>query len=281
MVVSDRGLPGMPLLALDAGPGTVRALIHAPGGPLSEQAELRLPGGEAIPEPAAFWDGVCAALGRPRPERILLGAPGSLDPGCPDASFFDLSPLRHALVQGEVREENQGVPLGASCFWQPAVWRPAPGGAASAPVPRALMMDAFCARVHGAMGLPALQARTMREGLVLLEMGEERVSAALVFRNRLFGYMAAPAATMTVPLLLDWLEAFRLGWLPPEKAEAAGGCSFVCIGLPAEAEGFRPLYLLGENAGRMKAHGQLLGLRTEQDMLGCRGLVLALPRDAD
>ena len=268
MVVPDSSFPGMPLLALDAGADVVRAVVYMPGRPLFEQAEVRVSPSDAGPEPAVFWEGVCAALGTPRPEKILLTLPGSLEPATTGASCFDLQPLRRALVQGEVREENRGVPLGAPCFWQPA-------GAAWATdvTPSALAMDAFCAHIHGALALPALHARTQREGLVLVNMGGETVSAALIFQNRLFGYMAVPASAMTVPLLLEWLEAFRLGWLPPEKAEAVGGCSFVCIGLPAEAEGFRPVYVLGENAFRMKAHAQLLSQQTEPAMLGCRGLV--------
>lgn len=66
----------MPLFSyLDAGADMVRAVVYAPGRPLSAQAEVRVSPSDAGPEPAVFWEGVCAALGTPRPEKILLTLP--------------------------------------------------------------------------------------------------------------------------------------------------------------------------------------------------------------
>lgn len=138
----------------------------------------------------------------------------------------------------------------------------------------ALCMDSFGARVQGLLALPALQKRNFREGLTILHVGKGRIHASLVFQNKMYGYFSAPF--LPSQDLQGFLETFRLGWLPPEKAALVGGISFLTPHLPAEAEGFKPLYIFGSNAEALKNLGQVVNLPFDQQFLACWGLLFAL-----
>ncbi len=134
-----------------------------------------------------------------------------------------------------------------------------------------LVMDSFCARLHGLMFLPPLYKRNFREGLCILHVGKSQIHAALVFQQRLYGYFTAPI--MPAKALQELLESFRLAWLPEEKAQAVSGLSFLSASLPAQAEGFKPLYIFGSNADAFKNLGQIIQMPFDQQFLGCWGVL--------
>lgn len=156
-------------------------------------------------------------------------------------------------------------------------------------------LDSAIAFICGMQALPAVAGRSRREGVVVLHMGRDYVRAALLYREHLFALLELPAAIMGNPradrsapshdtpavnnftpeTLLQWLDDLRLAWLPAEKATGQGGFLCRAEAFPPEAEGFRPLFMSGANAGLLDGFGQLVCCGPENN-IKCRGLLAAL-----
>lgn len=130
--------------------------------------------------------------------------------------------------------------------------------------------DPCRAFILGLLSLPGVAARAQRQGLTLLWLDPERVCAALVFRDSLyalatlsfpalFGLDAGQGAADLVRLLDD----FRLGWLPEEAATRLDGAVWRASDLPPEAEGFKPLFACGPNAGLLAGKARIMPESTE------------------
>ena len=146
-------------------------------------------------------------------------------------------------------------------------------------------MDRSFAFAAGMLSLSPVAARSRREGVLLLHAGRRRLTAALVFQERLFSLLEMPLDFFTsaarpgdIPGLAQRLDDFRLGWLPSESARVRGGLVCRSQALPPEAEGFRPAFITGENAFLLAQYGQELkgGLRGRT--IRCRGLLWAFER---
>ena len=116
------------------------------------------------------------------------------------------------------------------------------------------------------MARPDLADRSFRQGITLLSLHARGVLAALIFKDRLFGFLRLPFGPefpggpdgFAPALLLGILEDFRLGWLPREKVCTLGGYVWRPEELPAEAEGFVPLFAAGPLAQYMHGHARIL-----------------------
>ena len=115
---------------------------------------------------------------------------------------------------------------------------------------------AVCASWLYVLGQTAVQARRFREGVALAHCEHGRVYLALVFQDRLLAVAETDRGAWNGPeAFLEDLDSFRLGWLPLEKAKALGGFSVSFPELPAEAEGFRPLFVSGPEQAWLREHG--------------------------
>jgi hypothetical protein len=126
--------------------------------------------------------------------------------------------------------------------------------------------DAACAFIPELMARPDLAERSLRQGVTLLFLHASGVLGALIFRDRLFSFLhlsfgpefpGGSEGFSPVPLL-GILEDFRLGWLPQEKAHTLGGYVWRPEELPAEAEGFAPMFAAGPLAWCMHGHARIL-----------------------
>jgi hypothetical protein len=126
--------------------------------------------------------------------------------------------------------------------------------------------DADCAFILELMARPDLTERSLRQGVTLLFLHARGVSGALVFKDRLFSFLRLPfgpefpggSGEFSPAPLLALLEDFRLGWLPQEKAHTLGGYVWRPEELPAEAEGFAPIFATGPLAQCMRGHARIL-----------------------
>jgi len=134
--------------------------------------------------------------------------------------------------------------------------------------------DARFAFIPKLMTRPDLVERSLRQGIMLLFLDARGVLAALVFKDRLFGLLCLPfdpkfpgdrtdssageGNVFSPDVLMSLLDDFRLGWLPPEKAQNLGGHIWRPIELPAEAEGFAPMFAVGPLAQRMQGRARVL-----------------------
>jgi hypothetical protein len=130
--------------------------------------------------------------------------------------------------------------------------------------------DAHFAFIPELMARPDLVERSLRQGITLLFLQTRGVLAALVFKDRLFGLLHLPfgpkfpggcedsSDAFSPDVLSSLLDDFRLGWLPQEKAQNLGGHVWRPIELPAEAEGFAPMFAAGPLARRMQGRARIL-----------------------
>jgi len=125
--------------------------------------------------------------------------------------------------------------------------------------------DAACAFIPELMARPDLAERSLRQGVTLLSLHARGVMGALVFKDHLFSLLRLPfgpefpggSEGFSPAPLLGVLEDFRLGWLPQEKAHALGGYVWRPEELPAEAEGFAPIFAAGPLAWCMRGHARI------------------------
>jgi len=107
------------------------------------------------------------------------------------------------------------------------------------------------------MARPDLAERSLRQGITLLFLDAQGVLAALVFEDRLFGLLCLPFG-LEIEALVGLLNDFRLGWLPQDMANRLGGHVWRACKLPAEAEGFAPMFVVGPLAPRMQGRARIL-----------------------
>ena len=117
--------------------------------------------------------------------------------------------------------------------------------------------DARFAFIPELMARPDLAERSLRQGITLLFLDAQGVLAALVFEDRLFGLLCLPFG-QKIDVLVSLLDDFRLGWLPPEQAQTLSGHVWRPLELPAEAEGFAPMFATGPLAWRMQSRARIL-----------------------
>ena len=212
---------------------------------------------------AAFWQGILAAAGQP-PATAVLAAGTGLDAPAAREAFFrrvfaassgggaELSCLRAGEAPEELLRLSQ-------------IQR----------ISEFPITDGFCASLLGVLANPLVQARSFREGLTIVRLEEDRAFVALVFQDKLFAVAERRfCAQEAIPAFLEDLDSFRLAWLPQEKMRAVDGYSVVPSELPAEAEGFRPLYIAGPGAKRLHGHGVAVDLGGDVSIF--RGLLYGL-----
>ena len=95
--------------------------------------------------------------------------------------------------------------------------------------------------------------------------------------EKILGLYENHAGLSREDLLLD-LKEFRLNWLPDEKVRAAGGHGCICGDFPAEAEGFRPTWILGPCREELKGAGRLASPCGDARFERCFGLLHGLAR---
>jgi uncharacterized protein (DUF1786 family) len=266
-------------LGLSMHPGTAAAFSHDPSR-LEDRGvsftAMAPPGSVSLHvhdfDPT-FWKTLCATEGLPQPERILVCA---TEYGHPfdyrgRAARSDLLCALFAL------EETEGLPLDKLLPAQPGppLWRLS----AIQRITGHAVADTAAAFLLGLLSIPDVFGRSFRQGIVLAYAGQSHVAAALVFAGRLFGFFelplerAIPGASGTgrpeMALLLRLLEDFRLGWLPQETVAELGGHQCRMPRLPAEAEGFVPLYVTGPGSRLFAGQARLVGDIADN----CQGLL--------
>ena len=140
--------------------------------------------------------------------------------------------------------------------------------------------DSGTAAVLAALGMESLRDRCWGEGVTVVFADATHTQAFVLFREKILGLYENHAGLSREDLLLD-LKEFRLNWLPDEKVRAAGGHGCICGDFPAEAEGFRPTWLLGPCREDLKGAGRLASPCGDARFERCFGLLHGLVRRKD
>lgn len=141
----------------------------------------------------------------------------------------------------------------------------------------ALAADSGTAAVLAALGMEALRDRSWSEGVTVIFADDVHTQAFVLFREKLLG-LYENHADLSRDALLVHLKEFRLNWLPDEQVRAAGGHGCICGDFPAEAEGFRPTWILGTRREELKGAGRLVSLCGDARFDRCFGMLCGLAR---
>ena len=136
--------------------------------------------------------------------------------------------------------------------------------------------DTGTAALLGALSMPEIQARSEREGVTIINLGNSHVLAFLVYQSKVFGIYEHHTGMHNTESLLKDLEEFRFGWLPDEEVREKGGHGCIFNNIPAEAEGFRPTYILGPCRDMLEGHGQFIAPQGDMMLAGAFGLLYAM-----
>lgn len=137
--------------------------------------------------------------------------------------------------------------------------------------------DTATAAVLGALATPEAAARSHRQGITVVNVGNSHVVAFLVFKERILGVYEHHTGMLDTDALLFDLKEFGFGWLPDEQVRAKGGhgCAFLAP-LPPEAEGFAPVFAVGPRRSMLQGHAQFIAPHGDMMIAGCHGLLYGL-----
>lgn len=136
-----------------------------------------------------------------------------------------------------------------------------------------IVADTGTAALLGALSMPEIQKRSEREGVLIVNVGNSHVVAFLVYQQKVCGIYEHHTGMHSTESLEKDLKEFRLGWLPDEVVRESGGHGCVFLDIPAEAEGFRPTYILGPRREILAGCGQFIAPQGDMMLAGAFGLL--------
>ena len=92
--------------------------------------------------------------------------------------------------------------------------------------------------------LPQIENRNFQEGITLLIENQQHIFGFLILKNNIYGIFEHNLLNISTTLLQKDIEEFRFGWLPNEEILKQNGYGCILKNIPAEAEGFRPIYIV-------------------------------------
>lgn len=212
----------------------------------------------------AFWDGWGDWAGLPRPELTLVAAQ---DHGVhPDLGNRE----GRFQIWRDLLTRSQGDPSAWLYAAPPSrltrlnALQRATGG---------LVADTGTAAVLGALAAPEVRARSHRQGIRVINVGNSHVVAFLVYQERVYGIYEHHTGLHDAASLEHDLREFGFGWLPDEEVRAKGGHGTVYLPLPEEAEGFAPAYVVGPRRELLRGQGQFIAPHGDMMVAGCHGLL--------
>ncbi len=125
---------------------------------------------------------------------------------------------------------------------------------------------------------PDLGRRSWEEGILAIRATHSKLYAALVFRDHCCGILERRLPLrdedVDLPALLTELDDFRMGRLTREHMFRRDGSVCALPELPPEAEGFRPVFVIGSRASLLRGHGRVC----DDARAACVGMLHAYER---
>jgi uncharacterized protein (DUF1786 family) len=142
-------------------------------------------------------------------------------------------------------------------------------------LPGALVMDTGAAAVLGALCDPLVGEKT-KEGVVILNLGNQHAVASLVFNSRIVGIYEHHTGCLSVAKLHDHLERFRQGTLSDEEIFSDHGHGCVTLPQARNMSSFATVVVTGPQRHLAKSLGCYFAAPYGDMMLsGCFGLIRA------
>jgi uncharacterized protein (DUF1786 family) len=142
-------------------------------------------------------------------------------------------------------------------------------------LPGALLMDTGAAAILGALCDPVAADKT-KEGLLVLNLGNQHAVAALVLDSRIVGIYEHHTGCLTPAKLQDHLQRFRLGQLSDQEVFADRGHGCTCLPEVATLSSFSSVVVTGPRRHLAEDLGYYFAVPYGDMMLsGCFGLIRA------
>ena len=134
--------------------------------------------------------------------------------------------------------------------------------------------DTGAAAVLGALYQNDIEARSRREGITLVNIGNSHLIAFLLFDGRIHGVYEQHTGCIDADKLWRDLSDFRCGCLPFEQVFEERGHGCLTLELPERAGGFAPTYALGPRRAMLEGRDVEFPAPGGDMMLaGCFGLL--------
>ncbi len=133
--------------------------------------------------------------------------------------------------------------------------------------------DTGTSAILGALCQPEVLARSQREGITIINVGNGHTVAALVYQGKVVGLFEHHTGQRETIDFLNDLKEFRLGWLPDEQVRATGGHGSIFVNVPDEAGSFTPTFILGPKRHILQGQGQFIAPYGDMMLAGCFGLL--------
>jgi len=258
-----------PILMLDAGIHEVNAVLALPDQDAALWPRTQLPPADIVPAVHDFL----SLHGLEQPDMTLLCGMGTHDDAArsPEGRAQRMARWRQALLRsGGVAEDCFcDAPSGWEIDELQAALKPALG--------HILATDSGIAAVLAALSIENLRDRSWNEGVTVVFADDVHTQAFMLFREKIHGLYENHADLPKDALLAD-LKEVRLNWLPDEQVRAAGGHGCICGDFPAEAEGFRPTWILGPRRESLAGAGRLASPCGDARFERCFGMLYGLER---
>lgn len=137
--------------------------------------------------------------------------------------------------------------------------------------------DTGAAAVLGALFVDEIEAESLEHGITLVNIGNSHLIAFLLHGGRIHGVYEQHTGCVDGPKLWQDLDDFRCGCLSFEQVFEEKGHGCLTLDLPAEADGFKPTYVLGPRRGLLDGFDVDFPAPGGDMMLaGCFGLIKGL-----
>ena len=208
------------------------------------------------------WESMLRLSGLPQPHMVLAAAQ---DHGSrPDAHGPPRMEEWHALLAATPDPARWIYPQAPASLPRLCALQEKTGGPVA---------DTTTSALLGALCDAAVLERSFREGITIVNAGNEHTLAALVYRGQVCALYEHHTDRRELPHLLEDLRQLRLRWLPSEQVHASGGHG-TAFGEHCEAAGsFAPTFLLGARRSVLSGHGRDIAPYGDMPHAGCFGIL--------
>ena len=139
------------------------------------------------------------------------------------------------------------------------------------------VVDTNGALMFAMLADPNIRRRNWEEGVLAVKAVHTRIFAALLFQDRCCGVLEqripAKDEDLDLTALMAELDDFRMGRLTPEGLALKDGRVCALEEMPPEAEGFRPIYVVGSRSHLLRNLGHLCSASGSGTLPICKGLL--------
>nr|WP_027186064.1 DUF1786 domain-containing protein [Desulfovibrio inopinatus] len=214
----------------------------------------------------AFWDIFLKMSGHPYPSYFLIAAQDhGFHPGSSNRmGRFEL--WRHLLEQADGRPESLIYDTPPETFTRLRSIEKQAGACMTA--------DTGAAAILGALFVPEIEEASRDHGVLVLNMGNSHIVAAMVYAGRIYGVYEHHTGVLDPGDVMLQIDRFRRGTLACEEVFDSYGHGCLCLPPPSDAGGFDDIHVIGPKREQLMGyHVSFPSPGGDMMLAGCFGLL--------